>query len=322
MTIAPEAGPGHRHSVSFFEHPQELVQQVTAFCCEAASLDDSVLLVVGQERRARLAEALALVGIDLAASEATGDLRVLDADALVRGVTSGDHVDVEHLTDVAAAVIDELAAGGRTVHIFGEMVALLWRDGRTSAAVELEARWSRIVEDRPVVVMCAYEVDSFAAVEDLEAAAAICREHSRVSAPDRYPRRRHERTSIMRTGRVTQTFVPAPPAVAAVRRLVHDALSAWAVDEVVVQDATLVVSELATNALLHARSPFRVTASRRNGAVLLEVEDVSPTEPELRAPASQVAHGRGIAMVGSIAQRWGTEVRPGGKVVWAELDAP
>lgn len=87
-----------------------------------------------------------------------------------------------------------------------------------------------------------------------------------------------------------------------------------------VEPARLVVSELATNAVCHAGTPFSVTLQRVGGAVVLRVDDGSDVGPVLGAPSLLALGGRGLLMVEASSTAWGvTPVTGGGKSVWATL---
>jgi anti-sigma regulatory factor (Ser/Thr protein kinase) len=64
---------------------------------------------------------------------------------------------------------------------------------------------------------------------------------------------------------------------------VADALRRWGHSEILLQDSQLVVSELATNAVVHAHSEFSVVARREGSGVRLSVHDLSRAEPLLRS---------------------------------------
>ena len=88
-------------------------------------------------------------------------------------------------------------------------------------------------------------------------------------------------------------------------------------------DVQLVVSELATNALNHARTPFTVTIRREASEVVLTVQDGSPTRPAVAKVEGTAAGGRGILIVDAVSHRWGTVEHPGaGKSVWASFPLP
>ena len=83
----------------------------------------------------------------------------------------------------------------------------------------------------------------------------------------------------------------------------------------------LVVSELATNAVVHAAGPFTVSLERQNGSLTLRVTDTS-LQP-LRGPifsTSQSPSGRGLHIVASLSSGWGVNPERHGKTVWANFD--
>jgi anti-sigma regulatory factor (Ser/Thr protein kinase) len=114
--------------------------------------------------------------------------------------------------------------------------------------------------------------------------------------------------------------------VVASRRMVGAALRSWELDDSVASDATLTVSELVTNSVLHAGTPFSLTVRRLGDGVRIEVRDdnghlpvVGVSNPE-DLLANRSMTGRGLALVAASADRWGADpISEGGKVVWAEL---
>jgi anti-sigma regulatory factor (Ser/Thr protein kinase) len=113
--------------------------------------------------------------------------------------------------------------------------------------------------------------------------------------------------------------------VVAARRLVDSAVASWGITDDVAEAAALAVSEFVTNAVLHAGTVVSVRVRRLGDGVRLEVEDgsrealvLSPDPPEdfLATPAMT---GRGLALVAATVDRWGTDLRPDGKEVWAEI---
>jgi anti-sigma regulatory factor (Ser/Thr protein kinase) len=80
------------------------------------------------------------------------------------------------------------------------------------------------------------------------------------------------------------------------------------------------VTELVTNAVLHARTPIVVVVDRSPGRVYLAVSDGSDAQPIARDYGIDAATGRGIALVEELSTRWGVERSPSGKQVWCELD--
>jgi anti-sigma regulatory factor (Ser/Thr protein kinase) len=119
---------------------------------------------------------------------------------------------------------------------------------------------------------------------------------------------------------VEKSFPPtaeAPRAVRAwIRGLLHDERLAP-----LEHTACLLVTELVTNAVLHARTPLTVAVEIRSGGLRMSVADMSPHGPTLRTYDAQATTGRGMHLVDLLSERWGLEERPGGKAVWCELVA-
>jgi len=122
--------------------------------------------------------------------------------------------------------------------------------------------------------------------------------------------------------RVCAELPGEPSSVRQARSLVRGALSSWHL-EGLVTDAVLMVSELATNAVLHARSSFAVEAARVGPVVRVTVYDCSPTAPMPRLHSTTAGTGRGLAMVAELADSWGTGrgEPPYTKGVWFEVAA-
>ncbi|MER6035720.1 MULTISPECIES: ATP-binding protein [unclassified Streptomyces] len=126
-----------------------------------------------------------------------------------------------------------------------------------------------------------------------------------------------------------QVFVlpPSAAAVSAVRRRVAAILAGWKVAPAIAEDALLVVSELLTNAIVHALPPavLRLAWGPGDGPGVLRVEvtDAGPARPAGRSAAwdDPDEHGRGEGIVHALADRHGLDVHPGGCTRWADLVA-
>jgi two-component sensor histidine kinase len=117
------------------------------------------------------------------------------------------------------------------------------------------------------------------------------------------------------------TFVAEAASLRRVRRFVVTELIAHG--PVRLADiVAVVVTELATNALLHAHPPFEVTLERADSRLVLGVRDGSPAPPQLAdTPDLTRTRGYGLAMVRHMSVDWGvTPVDAGGKLVWAAFD--
>ena len=113
-------------------------------------------------------------------------------------------------------------------------------------------------------------------------------------------------------------LAPEPAELRTARRFVDETLMDWGLESIG-EGARLITSELSANAVLHARTDFRVTL-RSVGLGHLRIE-VGTGRPRMPSPAEphQAASGRGLVLVGALATSWGNQVVGDGKVVWAEL---
>jgi anti-sigma regulatory factor (Ser/Thr protein kinase) len=87
----------------------------------------------------------------------------------------------------------------------------------------------------------------------------------------------------------------------------------------VVADAALMLSEVATNAVIHANSTFTVHASVAQHRLRVEVADDDDHLPRPRARSATADNGRGLQLVEGLAAHWGAQHTPGGKMIWFEL---
>jgi hypothetical protein len=110
---------------------------------------------------------------------------------------------------------------------------------------------------------------------------------------------------------------PVSASVPEARRFVADRLSGTPGDAVEV--ARLLVSELVTNAVLHARTELTLTLDRTDSVVRVQVEDHNPRLPVLRSQSGDAGTGRGLRVLDKMASSWGSHTIEGGKVVWFEL---
>src|ERR1044072_3598543 len=92
--------------------------------------------------------------------------------------------------------------------------------------------------------------------------------------------------------------------------------------ETLVEDAQLLVTELVTNAILHGAPLVRLGLTGQDDWVRVEVDDAGRAVPVKARHSDESMTGRGLTLVGALADAWGVEPSPAGKTVRAELRAP
>lgn len=124
-----------------------------------------------------------------------------------------------------------------------------------------------------------------------------------------------------RTSRARYSSHPAR--VKTARQQAERAARLWSLGTAATSALELVVSELVTNAVKHARTPpgrqVGVTLTLGEKTVRVEVRDADPAPPKFRHPTDDAEDGRGLLLVENLCQRWGVEHMVIGKAVWAEV---
>ncbi len=253
----------NEHVVNFYDSDNDLVLAVGRYIADGLALDDIVVVIATRAHRHALRGWLQRHEVDVSAKTLDGSYVALDAaDTLAAFMVDG-HPDKERFALAIEPYMREAACDGRDLRAFGEMVAVLWDEGNVTGAVELEALWNELAERHTFSLYCAYPATSLAGSAELQAAANVCSHHSAVISPASYVFRGADETGL-RNREWSETFLPTAEAVGAARRFVARALLSWGCDDLIA-DTTVIVSELATNAVLHAGSPFpRGDHPRRN----------------------------------------------------------
>jgi anti-sigma regulatory factor (Ser/Thr protein kinase) len=120
---------------------------------------------------------------------------------------------------------------------------------------------------------------------------------------------------------VTLDLPPEPTSATVARQVTRKHLAVACPPEAV-EIAALLVTELVTNAVLHARTAIVLAVDCTPGRVLIRVADESAALPRHRTYGADASTGRGIVLVDELATSWGVERSPHGKEVWCEIDFP
>jgi PAS domain S-box-containing protein len=119
---------------------------------------------------------------------------------------------------------------------------------------------------------------------------------------------------------VERRLPPQPSSVGEARRMIRELLAASDRDDLI-ETAVLLVSEVVTNALLHAGTPIDVAAHLDDDGLHVEVGDGSLHMPVRRHYASTAGTGRGLLMLEQLVDDWGVSRHGRGKTVWFRLDS-
>jgi anti-sigma regulatory factor (Ser/Thr protein kinase) len=115
---------------------------------------------------------------------------------------------------------------------------------------------------------------------------------------------------------------PDPPSVGDARRALTDYTRSHAVPDNLAESGVLVISELVTNAVLHAHTPILVLADYDHGTLTLAVQDGEAALPTLLPADTEREGGRGVAIISHLGGTWGIQRTVLGKMVWVSLREP
>jgi anti-sigma regulatory factor (Ser/Thr protein kinase) len=290
------------HVVQFYDDDADLIRSIGGELIRVIATGDAAIVIATGAHRLAFEADLIGAGIDTNAAVADGTLVWLDAaDTMARFIGDG-RIDREACHELLGDVVRRANQTGRPVWAYGEMVTLLWDAGNVLGAIEVEKLWNVLRHELRFSLRCGYRTDSVAGDEHADALHEVCGLHTAVV---------HDATAQFEAG---------DSAPSAARRFLARLLARRPYgDRVPVNDAHLVLSELATNAVIHAATPFSVSVSCDASALRIAVRDRCATRPVLRAAEPAARSGQGLNLVAAVARDWGVEPAPDGKTVWAEL---
>jgi anti-sigma regulatory factor (Ser/Thr protein kinase) len=308
------------HVAQFYSSEDALAQRVCDFLYDALRAGGVAVVVSTPSRWTAIADRLGALGIDTVSALDDGKVVCLEASVTLGRISVGGRPDRGLFRAVIGTAVPRPRAAGRPVHVYGEMVDLLWQSGQVSSALELEALWNELHHEQPFSLFCSYRSELLSDEDYADVFEDICSSHSAIV---------RERTDGTQRGPADLTeawraFPADSRSPLAARRFVVESLQDWG-GEQLLGDAGLVVTELATNAVKHARTAFRVTVAPIDDRVRVSVRDAGTDKwmPSARAlnaaPVPGVSSARGLGLIAAVADKWGMRPLDDGKIVWADL---
>ena len=203
--------PPSTHAVQFYDDDTFLVDTVAQFLEPGLIAGDCAIVVATGAHTARILHRLE-PGTREAALR-SGQLVLVDAEAMLSQFMVGEIPDEALFMEAIRRLVSGLpsttpggAAGGalssglagtgpgsrngphRGVRAFGEMVDLLWRDGKSSAALRLEELWNRAAAQHSIALLCAYAMGNFYKQDDIVQFDDLCRLHTHVMPTEHFTR--------------------------------------------------------------------------------------------------------------------------------------
>ncbi len=174
----------HHHAVQFYGDDDSLFTTVAGFLSQGFVDGHPAIVIATKAHSEAILEHLKGRLIDVDRAERMRDLIVLDAQQTLDLFMDGDHPDADRFEDSVGRLIATMLEGREDrvlIRAYGEMVDVLWKQGRTQAAVRLEMLWNKLAQQYGFALLCGYSMGNF--YKQTKGFEDICREHTHVIAP-------------------------------------------------------------------------------------------------------------------------------------------
>jgi PAS domain S-box-containing protein len=172
------------HIVQFYEEDRALIAELGRLIGTSLASGDAAIVVATAAHRDALARELAAQGLNVEEVSAKRRYVALDASETLSQIMIDQAPDPGRFSELLGATIAKTKIAAKSdepcVVIFGEMVALLWADGKHDAAIRLEELWNRLADQHSFSLRCAYPMEGFNKDGHSESFMKICAEHSAV----------------------------------------------------------------------------------------------------------------------------------------------
>jgi signal transduction histidine kinase len=180
----------HPHGVQFYSQDKFLLEELSEYVGNALRAGDAAVVIATEQHCDGLLPGLMAQGLDIAELLEAGRFVSMDAVQVLAAFMSDGWPNEGRFEDVVGGIVAKAVACADgvppRVAIFGEMVSLLWAEGKTEAAIRLEQLWNELARTEPFSLFCAYPMSSFNREEDSGLLLKICNEHSAVIPTESY----------------------------------------------------------------------------------------------------------------------------------------
>ena len=168
-------GQGSGHHVLFYGDDEELLQHLRTYVLKGLADAGHCIVIATPEHREALRAALP--PHPLRAAESAGRFQTLDAEQTLALFMRGGLPDPELFEQTVGTTVRDHATGGNFLHAYGEMVAVLWKQGSIVGALQLEELWNELQHHVAFTLLCAYAVQD-SHFTPSEALTQVCDRHT------------------------------------------------------------------------------------------------------------------------------------------------
>lgn len=175
--------PVQYHAVRFYESDKSLARIVAEFLAEGFDAGGVGIVVATAVQRAAIIRALTDRSVDVVELQRSHDLLLLDARETLSTFMVDGNPDAPRFSGQMCRVIEKACRGRTdcTVRIFGQMVDVLWQEGKRDAAIRLEVLWNQLARTEAFSLLCGYAIGNFYKDAHVD---EICGQHSHIVSAD------------------------------------------------------------------------------------------------------------------------------------------
>jgi hypothetical protein len=174
----------HHHAVQFYGNEQSLFTTVAGFLGEGLISGQPAIVIATESHRTAIVEHLCGRLIDCESAKRNGSLLLLDAEDTLGQFMIGDEPDPDLFEQNVGRLIQQMVDGrGRPlIRAYGEMVDVLWKQGRPEAAIKLEILWNKLALKYSFALLCGYAMGNF--YKQSKHLEDVCAEHTQIIPHD------------------------------------------------------------------------------------------------------------------------------------------
>jgi hypothetical protein len=169
------------HAVHLYSSDTALIQYVVSQLAEPLLEAQPVLVCATAPHRRHLVDALTDGGLDVGRLRDSGLYGELDAHEVMHAVLVDGGCDGDRFHEQLGSRIRAAAGRYGGVHLYGEVMALLWAGGSVVAALELERCWNELAREVPFRLCCGYPTSVIGAGDSADAVEQMFREHTELA---------------------------------------------------------------------------------------------------------------------------------------------
>ena len=171
------------HACHFYVDENELATNVASFLAPAFTGGQAIVAIGTPPHLAAIERRLGSVGHDIDGARTRGQYVPLDAGWALSQLMVNGSPTTERFDTVIGTHLERLSRAHGGVRAFGEIVNLLWRDGKHQAALQLEDIWNEALGYHPLALVCGYSMTAYRDAAARPSLAGILTTHTKVTVP-------------------------------------------------------------------------------------------------------------------------------------------